>query len=83
MSLLADEGSLYLHCAPRSATPSGGVRRDLRQPRTSGTRSSGGAPMPITIRSVVGRIHDVILYYGKTDRVVWNEQHIRVRARST
>ena len=77
--LLADDGSLYLHCAPNVSHylklvcdeifGADGFRSEIVWKRSSAHSDVGQG------RRQHGRIHDVILFYTKSSSWIWNQLH--------
>ena len=75
--VLKPTGSFYLHCDPTAShylkividaifcSQGGDFLNEIIWKRTSGHSDS----------SRYGRVHDVILYYSKSSKVLWNEQY--------
>ena len=73
--VLRDTGSLYLHCDPTASHylklvldasfGAEGFRNEIVWKRTGAHNSA----------KRYGPVHDVILYYSKSDRYIWNQQY--------
>lgn len=78
--LLADDGSFYLHCAPNVSHALKLVCDEIFGPEMFRTeivwkRSSAHSDTKQG-RASHGRIHDVLLFYTKSDNWIWNPIHM-------
>ena len=77
--LLADDGSMYLHCAPTVSHLLKAVCDEVFGGQNFRNQIVWRRANAHNDPKRFGRISDVLLYYGKSDQVIWNEQHSEYR----
>ena len=77
--LLAEDGSFYLHCAPTVSHVLRVVCDEIFGGENFRNQVVWRRANAHNDPKRFGRIADVLLYYGKTDQVLWNEQYTEYR----
>ena len=77
--LLADDGSFYLHCAPTVSHVLRAVCDEVFGADQFRNQVVWRRANAHNDPKRFGRIADVLMYYGKSDQVVWNEQYTEYR----